>query len=42
MRERVSESHRPYSSAEATRVVRMRAERRKRQQMTFPEVVSPL
>jgi len=43
MRERVSESCRPYSSAEAMHVVGMRAEGRRRgHQVTLPEAISPL
>ena len=44
MRERVSESCRPYSSAEMMRAVRMRAVGRKKKghQVTLPEVISPL
>ena len=42
MRERVSESCRPYSSAETMCVVGMRAKGRKGHQVTLPEVASPL
>ena len=42
MRERAYESHRPYSSAEAMRAVGTRAEGRRRDQVTLPEVLSPL
>ena len=42
MRERVSESCRPYSSAQATHAVGMRAKGRKKNQVTLPEVISSL
>ena len=42
MRERVSESYRPYSSAEAMHAVGTRAEGKKGHQVTFPGVISPL
>ena len=43
MRERISESYRPYSSAEAIRAVGTRAERRREEhQVTLSEVISPL
>ena len=42
MRERVSESCRPYSSAEAMHAARMRAKGKKKNQVTLPEVVSPI
>jgi len=42
MREKVSESCRLYSSAEAMCVVRMRTKGRRGHQVTFPEVISPL
>jgi len=42
MREKVSESCRPYSSAEEMRVVGTRAKGRKRYHVTLPEVISSL
>ena len=42
MRERISESYRPYSSAEAMRVAGTRAKGRKGHQLTLPEVISSL
>jgi len=46
MRERISESYRPYSSAEAMCEVRTsnseESRRKKRHQVTLPEVISPL
>ena len=42
LRERVAESCRSYSSAEAMRAVGMRAEKKREHQVTLPEVISPL